>query len=420
MSLLATADFHHSDSAITAEHSDAFLVNDFQLYDNDEGVDDHYPLQSGVLNDYQFADSQPNLSVDAFATLDNAFTTPYTPSIDTFDPVPLMSTPFTPVVDCFNDMLMPFSPSIGYEGSMPLFNTPFIPTSNDFDIPISDSSGVIDTPLTLSLEDFNTQQLVSDVDTSGFIMPISMDTPFVQPENSFDFNSLANTPLHTAADIFSPAMLHGTPNIFPEGIDLTPFLTPATDFECDSFSTPGTPVDPSAADSIRNMNFLQFGNEADIYNELCNNEKEKYSTAFSLFAPLEEIADSHQNSECPASTSTTPDKDIFTVPAPQESSKSRLAAIKNKKYVCSYQGCDKGFARKFNLNVHLRSHFPDLARPFKCTECPKAFGRKHDLTRHLAAVHKATSLYHCDECEKEFSRRDALVRHLEKGCQLVN
>ncbi|ORX81149.1 hypothetical protein K493DRAFT_149818, partial [Basidiobolus meristosporus CBS 931.73] len=74
--------------------------------------------------------------------------------------------------------------------------------------------------------------------------------------------------------------------------------------------------------------------------------------------------------------------------------------------------CNKSFARKFNLNVHVRSHYPELARPFKCSECLKAFGRKHDLTRHLAAVHKATSLYHCDTCGKEFSRRDALARHL--------
>ncbi|ORX92217.1 hypothetical protein K493DRAFT_139158, partial [Basidiobolus meristosporus CBS 931.73] len=56
-----------------------------------------------------------------------------------------------------------------------------------------------------------------------------------------------------------------------------------------------------------------------------------------------------------------------------------------KKYGCDV--CGLHFARKFNLNVHIRGHDPKLARPFDCPECPKSFGRKHDLSRHLATVH---------------------------------
>ncbi|ORX94394.1 hypothetical protein K493DRAFT_148351, partial [Basidiobolus meristosporus CBS 931.73] len=78
---------------------------------------------------------------------------------------------------------------------------------------------------------------------------------------------------------------------------------------------------------------------------------------------------------------------------------------------CIYPGCMKSFARKYNLNVHTRTHYPELARPFKCPECSKAFGRKHDLRRHLATVHQTTTLYRCSECSKPFARRDSLVKH---------
>ncbi|ORX88621.1 hypothetical protein K493DRAFT_319353 [Basidiobolus meristosporus CBS 931.73] len=393
------------------EQNDSFLVNDFQLYDNDDlfAVDDTFTPHD-----------------EAELSIDNVFTTPFTPSIDTFDPGSLISTPYTPAVECFNDILVPFSPSINCNASMPLFNTPFMAPSNDFGTSLAETPTVVDTPLTVSLNDFNPQQPVPAVSTSGvpgFFMPLSMiDTPCIQPENDFDYASLSNTPLATDSDIFTSAVLN-TPNIFSEGIDLTPFLTPATDFECDNFSAPGTPLDPANADAAHQVNFLNFGNEKDLYSDLFEKDAEKSSQALSLFAPLEEIADSQsspsKSTSSSPTTSSPDDKDGFSVPAPQESSKSRMASAGSKKYICSYQGCSKSFARKFNLNVHQRSHFPDLARPFKCSECPKAFGRKHDLTRHLAAVHKTTSLYHCNECEKEFSRRDSLARHLEKGCQVV-
>ena len=51
------------------------------------------------------------------------------------------------------------------------------------------------------------------------------------------------------------------------------------------------------------------------------------------------------------------------------------------------------------------------ARPFVCTQCPRAFSRKHDLERH-ARVHSGDRPYICRICKKGFPRSDALRRHI--------
>lgn len=75
--------------------------------------------------------------------------------------------------------------------------------------------------------------------------------------------------------------------------------------------------------------------------------------------------------------------------------------------------CGRVFSRRFNLNVHMQTHDPDRARPFKCEECGAAFPRMQDLERHQS-IH-AEPEYSCS-CGKSFVRRDALLRHQSK-CQ---
>ncbi|KAG0026471.1 hypothetical protein BGZ82_009457 [Podila clonocystis] len=85
-----------------------------------------------------------------------------------------------------------------------------------------------------------------------------------------------------------------------------------------------------------------------------------------------------------------------------------------KRFSCSHPGCDRRFARLFNLHTHEKTHDPEQARPFICPEadCAKAFSRKHDLQRHEASVHKGERNFACTTCKKPFSRQDGLRRHL--------
>lgn len=75
---------------------------------------------------------------------------------------------------------------------------------------------------------------------------------------------------------------------------------------------------------------------------------------------------------------------------------------------CSLLGCGKTFARLYGLRAHTtRVHAAE--RPFRCTRCPAAFARNHDLKRH-EGLHEDKA-WQCTGCAKTFSRRDALTRH---------
>ncbi|KAG0168417.1 hypothetical protein DFQ30_004777 [Apophysomyces sp. BC1015] len=57
-------------------------------------------------------------------------------------------------------------------------------------------------------------------------------------------------------------------------------------------------------------------------------------------------------------------------------------------------------------------------RPYPCHMCSRAFARKHDLQRHIR-VHTGAKPYSCLCCKKSFARTDALKRHLrmEEACR---
>lgn len=58
-----------------------------------------------------------------------------------------------------------------------------------------------------------------------------------------------------------------------------------------------------------------------------------------------------------------------------------------KKHRCPQ--CPRAFARAFNLKQHLPTHDPNRQKLFTCTKanCDRSFSRKHDLGRHLTAIH---------------------------------
>ena len=57
-------------------------------------------------------------------------------------------------------------------------------------------------------------------------------------------------------------------------------------------------------------------------------------------------------------------------------------------------------------------------KPFPCYSCKRAFARKHDLQRHIR-VHTGDKPYVCPCCKKAFARTDALKRHwgIEETCR---
>ncbi|KAF9438672.1 hypothetical protein BGZ76_006045 [Entomortierella beljakovae] len=77
-------------------------------------------------------------------------------------------------------------------------------------------------------------------------------------------------------------------------------------------------------------------------------------------------------------------------------------------FPCDFPGCDKVFARLYNLKSHSRTHTDE--RPFVCDNCQLAFARNHDLKRHIK-IHIGDKSFLCNGCGKSFSRLDALRRH---------
>ncbi|KAJ2965124.1 hypothetical protein NQZ79_g177 [Umbelopsis isabellina] len=59
-----------------------------------------------------------------------------------------------------------------------------------------------------------------------------------------------------------------------------------------------------------------------------------------------------------------------------------------------------------------------LVRECQCPMCPRAFARKHDLQRHIR-VHTGAKPYSCPCCHRSFARTDALRRHfrMEESCR---
>ncbi|KAG5457144.1 MAG: hypothetical protein BJ554DRAFT_2919, partial [Olpidium bornovanus] len=57
-----------------------------------------------------------------------------------------------------------------------------------------------------------------------------------------------------------------------------------------------------------------------------------------------------------------------------------------RRYICDHPGCGRSFTRRFNLGTHKQTHLG--VRKFRCPVCPKGFTRKHDLSRHLEAIHR--------------------------------
>ena len=79
-----------------------------------------------------------------------------------------------------------------------------------------------------------------------------------------------------------------------------------------------------------------------------------------------------------------------------------------KKFKCSWDGCDKAFLDMSCLNKHISIH--SGLRPFNCTVCDKSFARSDCFKKHTM-IHTGEKLYRCNICSAAFIWGGCLSRH---------
>lgn len=56
-------------------------------------------------------------------------------------------------------------------------------------------------------------------------------------------------------------------------------------------------------------------------------------------------------------------------------------------FPCTFEGCDKFYTMKKNLDAHYRRKHGDLKDAFKCTECGQILSTKKKLENHIKVIH---------------------------------
>lgn len=79
-------------------------------------------------------------------------------------------------------------------------------------------------------------------------------------------------------------------------------------------------------------------------------------------------------------------------------------------FSCTYENCDRSFAKKYSLSVHM-AHTHTKERPHKCDICYKGFATPSGLKIHMDS-HMKNEIC-CNICGKKLSNRWVLQKHLK-------
>ncbi|KAF9141321.1 hypothetical protein BG015_001318 [Linnemannia schmuckeri] len=334
------------------------ISQDFCLYDAADESSFDYPLFNPAVAVNKKTTSAANNSAAAAFLTANPLCTPQTPSID------LVSAPATRDAALGFDALFDDST---LTPQLSLLNTPFTPY---LDTPALVDTVALETPyLDFGLESALDSKLAAASHAAGF----SSLFPDFAFDTSFD-------------QVYSIA-----PNMLLP-LDQQQYALPSPDIS-DLLSAPASPVKAVTAHFDHDHMATDDDEEEDdqfVHSRsaaLVSGLKRKASTA--ALSPVKKTIGLTANAAAPKATAT-------------------------KRFSCNHPGCDRRFARLFNLHTHEKTHDPEQARPFICSDadCGKAFSRKHDLQRHEASVHKGERNFACTKCLKPFSRQDGLRRHL--------
>ncbi|KAF9327940.1 hypothetical protein BG006_008833 [Podila minutissima] len=339
------------------------ISQDFCLFDADESSFD-YPLFAAKSNNISLGTKQ-------LAQLNNIFTnplcTPQTPSLDLVDSSSATASASFAKPDAF-----------GFDGC-----SAFLDDSSLAQAQAQQQQALLDTPFTPYLDTPMETPYLTDFGLEGDKVIADTAYPSLFSDFTFDFSAQSN--------VFTIE-----PNMLFPGDSQDIFATlPSPSFSDISGSTlssaPNSPLKSLLGDC-----------SDDEDNEFVS------SRAAALVCGLKRNAAGAEFDLTPMAK-----KSALRPALPMGFAGAKKPAA-TKRFSCSHSGCDRRFARLFNLHTHEKTHDPEQARPFICPEadCAKAFSRKHDLQRHEASVHKGERNFACTTCKKPFSRQDGLRRHL--------
>ena len=81
-------------------------------------------------------------------------------------------------------------------------------------------------------------------------------------------------------------------------------------------------------------------------------------------------------------------------------------------FICN--SCGKGFKRRQQLVVHYKMFHDSTINIYKCPECPLTFRKESNMRRHKS-IHTGLK-YKCSHCDSSFSRKDSYNRHQKLHC----